>query len=687
MASRPLALAFLVAGLTFLCSPALAQAQQPARLPSTLHSSLRSPAAVPIHRMPSVDAESLRVHSQRDAGEIGPQRYGAVLETRLTASEHGLWEQLPSGEWVWRLRLHSEGAVSMSVGFTRFQLPAGASVYLHGPDGTDVRGPYTADDATASQHWTPLVRGSEIIIEMLVPEGRREEVQLEIGQVVHGYRPLLPEDDSGDLTKAGACNLDVACEEADPWRKQVRSVGRVSFEENGFAKFCSGALVNNTAQDKTPYFLTAEHCVSSPEVAATMVFYWNYQNSTCRPQGSPENGEVTDDPLGEQTSSGAILRARFGNVHRTGDITGRPDLSLVEIDDEIPESYNLYFSGWSREGTATARGVTIHHPQGHGKRISFDEDPTSITGFGRSDMGTTHLRVGNWELGTTEAGSSGAPLFDSNHQIVGVLSGGFAGCDLPGDNNRPDWYGRLALGFENGDYRDHTLADWLDPRNTGTDTLGGRPQRENADLIAPAKIQDLQISRVNTADQAVTLTWTATGDDNRTGTAQRYDLRFDTTRIDSRADFRQARRVTDLPPPAPANQPEQFVIDASDGLHLDRSYYFALVAVDDAGNRSPRATPNRKAVLVKEIDIEKGGLTTGGGAVTELRFVLNETQTVRVALYDLLGRRVRVLLKERIPEGFEQIVQIQTSTLSSGPYFLHFSGERFAATRKIVVTR
>ncbi|PSQ87276.1 MAG: hypothetical protein BRD42_02510, partial [Bacteroidetes bacterium QS_3_64_15] len=61
------------------------------------------------------------------------------------------------------------------------------------------------------------------------------------------------------------------------------------------------------------------------------------------------------------------------------------------------------------------------------------------------------------------------------------------------------------------------------------------------------------------------------------------------------------------------------------------------------------------------------------------------TQEVRVTLYDLLGRRVRVLLDEEIPEGFERRVRFQTSSLSSGPYFLRFRGERFVATRKIVV--
>jgi lysyl endopeptidase len=88
---------------------------------------------------------------------------------------------------------------------------------------------------------------------------------------------------------------------------------------------------------------------------------------------------------------------------------------------------------------------------------------------------------------------------------------------------------------------------------------------------------------------------------------------------------------------------------------------------------------------VREIQIDEGGVASGAGSSSQTRFVLNNTQEVRVTLYDLLGRRVRVLLDEEVPEGFRQNVRIPTRSLSSGPYFLRFVGEQFATTRKIVV--
>lgn len=280
-------------------------------------------------------------------------------------------------------------------------------------------------------------------------------------------------------------------------------------------------------------------------------------------------------------------------------------------------------------------------------------------------------------------------MFDSGKRIVGVLSGGFAGCGTPGtvdDNNEPDWFGRIALGFQNGDYANRTLADWLDPLNTGTDTLGGLSQVDDVDLTPPGPIQDLQIAQVNTSELTVSLEWTATGDDLGSGTADHYDLRFDTSPIETQEDFENAQRVTDVIRPAEAGQREHFDVTDADGLQLDSPYYFALVAVDDAGNRSPRATTDREVVLVKDIEVGPGGTRAGtGSGTTQTEFVVNRTQEVRITLYDLLGRRVKVLYDQRAEEGFRQVVQFETRRLASGPYFLHFMGETFVTSRKIVV--
>ena len=97
------------------------------------------------------------------------------------------------------------------------------------------------------------------------------------------------------------------------------------------------------------------------------------------------------------------------------------------------------------------------HPSGDVKAISFDNDPVSPVNIGNG--GNTHWQVGNWEDGTTEPGSSGAPLFDAEGRIVGQLHGGTASCE----QKTWDEFGKFSHSWTGGDTPDSRLLDWLDP--------------------------------------------------------------------------------------------------------------------------------------------------------------------------------------------------------------------------------
>jgi subtilisin-like proprotein convertase family protein len=118
--------------------------------------------------------------------------------------------------------------------------------------------------------------------------------------------------------------------------------------------------------------------------------------------------------------------------------------------------------------------VGIHHPNTDEKRISFEYDPTTTTSYlGTAVPGNgTHVRVEDWDLGTTEPGSSGSPLFDQNHRVIGQLHGGYASCT----SQTSDWYGRFSVSWTGGGSPSSRLSDWLDPTGTGAmtvDTISG----------------------------------------------------------------------------------------------------------------------------------------------------------------------------------------------------------------------
>jgi hypothetical protein len=101
------------------------------------------------------------------------------------------------------------------------------------------------------------------------------------------------------------------------------------------------------------------------------------------------------------------------------------------------------------------------------------------------------------------------------------------------------------------------------------------------DTIPPARITDLTARTGNTSGSVI-LTWTAPGDDESTGTASSYRVKYSTSPID-KSNWGSATDVSGEPTPKPAGSTETMTIS---GLTPGATYYFALKAYDEAGNSS-----------------------------------------------------------------------------------------------------
>ncbi|HXS10877.1 MAG TPA: DNRLRE domain-containing protein [Candidatus Krumholzibacteria bacterium] len=100
------------------------------------------------------------------------------------------------------------------------------------------------------------------------------------------------------------------------------------------------------------------------------------------------------------------------------------------------------------------------------------------------------------------------------------------------------------------------------------------------DVTSPAPINDLAI--IDSGDSTLTLHWTATGDDGRTGIAERYQLRRSSSPITA-ANFGSAIVVLDPPSPTAAGTIQTFWVA---GVDTTQVTHFAIKAVDEAGNVS-----------------------------------------------------------------------------------------------------
>ncbi|MDX1421239.1 MAG: M36 family metallopeptidase, partial [Rubricoccaceae bacterium] len=99
--------------------------------------------------------------------------------------------------------------------------------------------------------------------------------------------------------------------------------------------------------------------------------------------------------------------------------------------------------------------------------------------------------------------------------------------------------------------------------------------------IPPDPVTDLAAAP---ASLGVELTWTATGDDGSTGTADSYDIRYSTTGpITDDALFDAATQVDDEPDPQPSGTPESFTVT---GLDFATTHWFAMKVSDNSFNTS-----------------------------------------------------------------------------------------------------
>ncbi len=391
------------------------------------------------------------VNQEGNVGHQGPVRYAVSRPVNEDLAQAARWFNLGDGRQVGQIRVLAPTAASIGLHFSHIMLPDGAQIWLDDIDGRDGRvRPVLPQDARNGTFQSPIVRTDELLVTIVLPKQAPLPVltvdSIQVGVLPFGELPPPPQ---------GSCNIDVVCPESAGWEAEIAAVGVYAVSGEFW---CTGFLINNSAEDQTPYFATANHCGLSSSNDQNVTVYWNYESARC---GDLSGGSLDD------WQSGSTFRMSTRNA----------DWALIELDDAPDPSFEVAWAGWSNEGTAPTSAVTIHHPDTAEKAISFEDDPTSITDAysTRTSSSGTHIRITDWDLGTTEGGSSGSPLFDPNHRVVAVLTGGNAACG----NNESDWYGRLATAWNASGSASGRLKDWLDPLNLSPSTV---------DTLAPSLV-------------------------------------------------------------------------------------------------------------------------------------------------------------------------------------------------------
>jgi V8-like Glu-specific endopeptidase len=381
-------------------------------------------------------------------------RIAAGFPVDISPDKDGLWEKLPDGGKLWRMRVLSKGARATHILFDQYLLPEGAELFLYNVDRSQILGAFGWQNNPSSGILAIApIRGEEIIIEYYEPDDVSFNAILHIGNIGHNYRDNLLTGTEG-FSDSEVYNKDVNCDVAADWQLEKRSVCMIIFmKSNGEYYLCSGALINNAKNNGKPYLLTANHCLPTYYEAQTAVYYFNYESPVC----NGPDGDLS------QTISGSVIRAT----------TYQLDFCLVELSSPPPISYKPYYSGWDMTTAAPKKSACIHHPVGDVKKIAF-YNSVAVTGdfiylYDYND--NTHWYIEDWHYGITQGGSSGSPLYNEEHHIVGDLTGG----STSGNCTSSDaYFAKICHSW--ADYTSLArlnLKAWLDPDSTGITVLDG----------------------------------------------------------------------------------------------------------------------------------------------------------------------------------------------------------------------
>lgn len=386
--------------------------------------------ASPVINLPKQNNRGL----SRSEVQVGKMYTFGTQVPMVTSLSDGQWTKVRDGR-VWSLTFASEDAFSLNLKFNRFRIPEGAAMWIYG-NGMEVQGAYTeANNYASGEFMNWPVDGDRITVEYFQPDDVYGEPVLDISEVIHGYK----DHKNFACGSSGSCNVNSACD--DQWgglhSNQIR--GGAMVLNGGGSGYCSGSMINTIGNTGRQLFLTAAHCGT-----AHAGIKFHFASATCTP---------TNCPAGNNVGNINILLRRTES-----------DFTIAEVGERIPESWNVFLSGFSASSVPTNFMSGVHHPSADVQKMAYAYKTAQYDRWSGSGP-STHWRVTSWDnRTTTEGGSSGSPLFDAQQRIIGQLHGGTASCNNP---NGYDTYGGIYYSWDDG------LSQYLNPFGQDTDFVDG----------------------------------------------------------------------------------------------------------------------------------------------------------------------------------------------------------------------
>ena len=427
----------------------------------------------------------------KDKDYINQNIYGKAVYREINIADDNNRIEY-DGRYYYLYKVKSSDAKALQIYFKKYLLPKDSKLFLYAENGfvlgefNDKNNPDPKNKGL--EFGTQPIPGNTFYIELSYPVNSNNKPLLVTEKVIHSFTDFY----GGVYGTAGNCHKNIACGfTIDNKSRNIKSVGLMLYpiyqwgtNTHTYSASCSGNLMNNTAQNGEPYFLTAAHCIGYEAAnnninwSTELITLFNYEALSCTSSG-------TDAPAALSNNS------VFGCTLLTQSPATSLDYALIKLNTTASAlaQYKICYAGWDNNPNAYSVNPTnaysVHHPKGDVKKISMVQELNPVMSnqpilqsglFGYyavpwpTNTSGTFLQ-NSWRNGIVEKGSSGSPLFNSSDRLIGSLSTG------PDPNhfncNNPDIYSNKWFTyysrFSNNYY---TMSPWLNPNGTNVQSIG-----------------------------------------------------------------------------------------------------------------------------------------------------------------------------------------------------------------------
>ena len=407
------------------------------------------------------DADSIKRYVKKAIGNTEMYVGGYPIKVDFDLVTGMKWVKDAQNNHIGLLKVKCSGARMLGVGFDAENIPLGTKVYftnLKLTESMKIEEYVLAFMKKRQMREAGLgvIYGDESYILIIATPAQKDSLKIVLKRIDYGFPRSEDNLRDAENVESATCHKNIICPEGNDWVDEKKGVVRINISAT---QTCTGTLINNTSLDGTPYVLTACHCVNNPAQnlyydaagnnSLPYTFDFNYESSTCDPSSSSSYSRISNGVLvaNESTSDFALI-----------------ELSQKPYDVGIT---NAYYNGWNNTSLGSGNYVGISHPWGDVKKIA-------VTGTVGSSSTPNHYAL-TWSVGTSEPGSSGCPIFNSSHQIIGQMHGPASPCDATTDvcDCRNRAFGGLYHSWDSYSSSYRNLKYWLDPYDTYESSLPG----------------------------------------------------------------------------------------------------------------------------------------------------------------------------------------------------------------------